>query len=213
MFTELQYRKQIVNFHKTIHALGFGVANDGNTSIRLSNNTFLITPRGLDKNQLKPSDIVVIDSHGHLLNGKHQPSSELWMHLKTYEIRPDILAVSHAHPPYAIAASLVGISLETPILPEVVLAFDGIPTVPYALTGSRIMADSCSKALRQSDGVILERHGVVTVGKSLTDTLTKLERIEHTAKILFNAHQFPSVKPLSESQVHELKALRNEPTT
>lgn len=209
MATELELRKKIVDIHKKLYALGFAVANDGNTSVKLKNDTFLITPKGLDKTKLKPADIVVVNGSGKKIKGPHDPSSEIWLHLYAYRARPTVSAIVHSHPPFSIAASLAGVSLEELILPEVILAFGKIPTAPYKLTGTKEMASGVAEKLASSDGVILERHGALTVGNTLDDALAKLERIEHTAKILTYAKLLGGYHPLLPSEVTALSKLTN----
>jgi L-fuculose-phosphate aldolase len=177
-------RREIVGIHRRIYDLGFSVANDGNTSVRTDANRILITPKGLNKATLKPTDIVAIDLEGERLDGSSAPSSEICIHLGIYRVRADVRAIIHAHPPYAIACTLAGVSLEEQLLPEVVLTLGRIPTTPYAAPATPEAGNVVSEFIRDHDGLIMARHGTVTVGSSLEDALIKLERIEHAAKIV-----------------------------
>ena len=88
--------------HKTWQ-LGWVAANDGNVSARLEDGTILCTPTGMSKSFITPEKLLRIDSQGNVLEGMEglRPSSEMKMHLRCYEKRPDVGSVLHAHPPGA----------------------------------------------------------------------------------------------------------------
>ncbi|HMQ11470.1 MAG TPA: class II aldolase/adducin family protein [Oligoflexia bacterium] len=203
----LSSRKSIVQVHKLLYAKGYGVGNDGNTSIRVSAQEMLITPTGFDKSKLKPFDISIVC----LKTGKHlkgpKPSSEYQLHLATYQHNPKVKAIVHSHPPYSIACSLSGISLEEPILPEVIIALGKVPTCSYTTPGTHAIAQQAALALKENQCIILERHGVVSASKSTIDNAyTQLERVEHSAKILWLSH---AIAPPSLIQNPELESLIN----
>jgi L-fuculose-phosphate aldolase len=54
------------------------------------------------------------------------------------------------------------------------------------------------------DAMLLEKHGVVTLGENLRDAYYKLERTEHVFKILQIARHIGDIKPLSQAEVKEL---------
>ena len=75
----------------------------GNLSILDENGDMWITPAGIDKGRLTPADIVCV-RHDGSVEGHHKPSSEYPFHRAIYDVRPDLTAIVHAHPPQAAAA-------------------------------------------------------------------------------------------------------------
>jgi L-fuculose-phosphate aldolase len=201
---ERDARDEIVDVHRRLYELGFSVANDGNTSMKVDAKRILITPSGLDKARLQREQMAMIDVDGHPLSGNYEPSSEIAVHTMIYKRRPDVSAIIHAHPPFAIACSLAGVSLDQYTLPEVVISLGKIPTVPYATTGTAEVGESVSEAIEHHDAVIMDRHGTVTVGKTLSEALSKLERVEHTAKIISIANTLGKISPLPQDEVRRL---------
>jgi L-fuculose-phosphate aldolase len=193
---ERHLRRQIVEVHRRIYDLGFSVANDGNTSVRTERDRILITPRGRNKAKLSPSDIVTIDLDGTAVGGSYKPSSEIFIHLGIYRTRPDVRAIIHAHPPYAVACTLAGVSLEEYILPELILSLGKIPTTPYVTPATAESGKVVSECIKNHDALIMDRHGSITVGVSLEDALVKLERIEHAAKIVAIGRSMGTLTPL-----------------
>jgi L-fuculose-phosphate aldolase len=205
-------RREIVDVHRRLYDLGFSVANDGNTSIKLDANRILITPTGdLNKAKLRPDQIAVIDTEGRTLSGHHAPSSEIAVHLFSYRARPDVRAIIHAHPPHSIALSLSGFALTEPLLPEVILSLGEIPCTPYVTPGTEEAGRAVAELITNHDAIILTRHGSVTVGKTLDEAMQKLERMEHTAKIVSIAKAIGPVTPLTKVDLDRLAQRMGKP--
>lgn len=200
---EQALREDIVRYCQLLHQRGYLAANDGNVSARLDAERVLVTPSGVHKGFLAPEDLVVVDLAGKKLSGKGAPTGELSLHLRALERRPDALAVVHSHPPLAIAMSLAKKKLDG-ILPEVTLSIGRLQVVPYRRPLSDELALAVAKALESSDAVIMERHGTVALGRSVSEAYGKTERIEHACQVLWSAYAVSSPKPLP---VKELKAL------
>jgi len=132
------------------------------------------------------------------------------MHLEIYKQRPDVLAVIHAHPPFATALTLTGDSLADPILPEVVVMFGKIPTAAYATPSTQESAVSIRHLIKDHDAILLDHHGAVTYGKSLEDAYYKMEKLEHTAKTVLTAKSIGTPKMLSQEQLSKLKNLKDQ---
>src|SRR5438874_1685392 len=92
---------QIVEICSRLNAKGMLASGDGNVSFRLSDEEILITPTGVNKGFMKPSEMAVITLKNRIVSGK--PSSERLMHLEVYKRAPKARAIVHAHPPVAIA--------------------------------------------------------------------------------------------------------------
>jgi L-fuculose-phosphate aldolase len=166
-----------------------------------------VTPSGVHKGFLKPHQLAVTDLDGHQISGSFSPSSELQLHLLVYRERPDAKAIVHAHPTMAIACSLAEISLADGVLPEVITALGAIPTAPYATPGTTQAAEVVKPFLHQFDAIILARHGSVTIDKNLQGAYSKLEMLEHAARILSLARVLGSVSPLPKEEVALLLAM------
>jgi len=127
-----------------------------------------------------------------------------------YDLRPEAQAVIHAHLPYATACTLAGIDLLEPILPEVVITLGGIPTAPYATPGSPEVPESIREFIQEYDAILLSRHGAMTVGRDVTDAYNKMEKLEHTARVVLAARLQGPLPPLPQAEVEKLRRLREE---
>jgi L-fuculose-phosphate aldolase len=206
----LQIKHDIVALGKQLYSERMIVATDGNISVRITEETFLITRSGICKGRMTIDDIITVDLQGRVIEGHGNPSSETRLHIVCYEERDDIAAIVHAHPPTAVAFSIAGKSLAICVIPEVVVALGPVPTVPYLKPTTKKIAESIRPVIRHADALILEKHGAVCVGEDLSTAADRLEKLEHSSEIMLMAHQLGGIKTLAPTEVKELIELREK---
>jgi L-fuculose-phosphate aldolase len=205
---DYQARRTIVDFGRRVYEKGLVAGTDGNLSVRVMGDRALITPSGSCLGDLRPEDIVLAEFSGRVLSGKGRPSSELPMHAAAYEERPDVGAVIHAHPPVTTAFSVAGQSLAQCVIPEIVLVFGVIPTAEYATPSSAEGPRVIRSLIRDHDALVLDRHGSLTVGRSLAEAFHKLEKVEYCARVTLYARQLGNVRMLTADEVRRLEEVR-----
>jgi L-fuculose-phosphate aldolase len=205
---EARLRSSIAEIGKLCYAKGCIVAADGNISARMSDGTVLITPAGAMKGFLSPEHMAHIDMQGRVLDNGPKCSTETGIHLVCYQERPDVRAVLHCHPPHAVALTIAGIDLQTPVIPEIIVTIGGIPTAPYGTPGTPELPESIRALVRCSDTLVMQNHGSVTIGTNLIDAFKKLDMLEHTAKILWLASCLGKVNALPPEAVRKLLGTR-----
>lgn len=199
----------IVKVCKRLNKKNMLAAADGNISYKISNDQILITPAGQNKAFIEPEDIAVITLDNKIISGN--PSSERLMHLEVYRNAPLAKCVVHAHPPTAIAWSVARPELkELPAecLSEVILAVGKIPIVPYARPSSQSMGDQLKPFLPDCRVMILSRHGALSWGECLDEAYNGMERLEHSAQILYFAENLGGLTNLPDAEVKHLYAMR-----
>jgi L-fuculose-phosphate aldolase len=110
-----------------------------------------------------------------------EASSEFRVHREIYK-KTSFHAIVHAHPPAAVAASLVMDSI-VPEDSEGVLLCPLIPVVT-GTPGSQDLADNVSEALLRSKLVIARGHGTFAVGKTLDEAFVFTSLAEHSCRVL-----------------------------
>lgn len=209
--TEAVLRAQMLQVCRRLYDRNMLAAADGNVSVRLSDNRILITPSGVAKAFASSEQIAVMNLQGEVLSG--EPSGERLMHLEIYRSCPLARAVVHAHPPHAIAWSLAKPALgELPCehLSEVILGAGRIPFVPYARPSTEEMGSVLRPFLPRCRAMILTRHGAVTWGESLDEAVNGMERVEHSAQILWLAENIGGSTPLPPEEVAVLRTMREK---
>ena len=192
-----------------LHARGLLAAADGNVSVRLPDDTVLLTPAGVNKARLPPGSLARVTLDGRILEGR--PSTERAIHLAVYRASDDARVVVHAHPPTAIAWTLArpGLTeLPTDTLPELLLAAGRVPIVPYARPGTEEMGTVLLPFLPSHRLLLLSRHGALAWGESMEEAVNGIERVEHSALILKAAEELGGSTPLPPLELEALRALR-----
>jgi L-fuculose-phosphate aldolase len=93
-------------------------------------------------------------------------------------------------------------------LSEIILGAGRIPIVPYARPTTEAMGERLAPYLPHARAMILSRHGAVCWGESLDEALNGMERLEHSAQMLWIAETLGGAKPLPREEVEALKSMR-----
>lgn len=202
-----QIKKEMCEVGKRIWQKGFCAGNEGNHSVRISEDRVLCTPTGLSKGFLTPDMICTVDMDGKQVdtNNKYKRTSEVLVHLAIYKQRDDIKAVIHSHPPHATTFAIAGIPLPEGIHPEAEVFLGRVPVAPYATPSKQDLPDSITPLIGpQTNSVLMGNHGTVSFSHSLIDTYYKLEIIDAYCRILLLTKQLGHANVLNKDQMHEL---------
>jgi L-fuculose-phosphate aldolase len=198
-----QARAQLVRYGQKMAADRLAVGSAGNLSIRLGD-TVVMTPTGINYDQITDGDICVLDAEGVLLDGDGARSSEWPMHRRIYDLT-DAGAVVHTHSPFAVAMSTV--SDELPAIHYSVLRLGG-PTVrvaPYTTFGSDGLAGVVAEALDGRFAALLQNHGAVAYGASIDEAYDRALLLEWLAEVYWRARLAGSPRILSDAELDEVR--------
>lgn len=154
---------------------GFGEGAAGHVSVRdpVDRNTFWINPLGLHFSQVKASDLVHVDEDCNILPDGNQVAinaAGFKIHSHLHKARPDVNAACHTHSTYGKAWSVFGKPLE--MLNQDVCMFYKKHTV-YESFGGVVLEDEegerLAKALGDNKAIILQNHGLLTVGETVDE--------------------------------------------
>lgn len=102
-------RKQVLEANLELVRRGLVLFTFGNASgISREHGLVVIKPSGVDYDKLKPSDMVVTNLEGKVVEGKLRPSSDLPTHLVLYKAFQNIGGVAHTHSEFATAWAQAG---------------------------------------------------------------------------------------------------------
>jgi L-fuculose-phosphate aldolase len=179
-------------------------ANDGNITVRLDEKRILATPTGVSKGRMHPDDLIICDSLGNKVEGRLERTSEVAMHVTVYNMRPDINAVVHAHPPVSTGFATAGRSLNLALLPEVIIGLGCVPLADYGLPGTPALSESLIPFIPKYDALMMANHGAVCYGEDLFKAFFKMETLEHFARITLVAELLGGPKVLPKVEVDKL---------
>ena len=200
----MSQKNKLVEFCHKVYEKGYTVAYDGNLSIKIAENKFLITRSAINKGEVTEKDILTVDRLGNLVSGNGKVSTEAKLHLNIYNKRKDVNAVIHVHPVYATAIATALDEFPNNIFPEVVLTLGKIPICKYQTPSTNALAESVNPFVDYSNVFLLSNHGSVTVGESIDIAFNRLEKLEHISKTISVAKQLGTLKELSTNEIKTL---------
>jgi L-fuculose-phosphate aldolase len=192
-------RAELVRYGNKLVADRLVVGSAGNISVRLGD-TIVMTPSGLNYDQVTPDAVNVLDLDGTIRAGSGRRSSEWPMHRRIYDIAP-ARAVVHTHSPFAAAVSTI--CDEVPAVHYAILRLGG-PTIrvaPYTTFGSDGLAGNVAGALAGRSGALLQNHGTIAYGDSLQEAYDRAQIIEWMCEVYWRASLAGTPRILTDSEV------------
>ena len=200
-FNLMHPAEQIVLLLNRVYQKGLTTTSGGNLSIMDSEGIIWITPSGIDKGSLTPSDICKVLPDGTVI-GKYKPSVELPFHKLVYETRPDVSAVLHAHPPALVSYSLIRKIPSINIIPTPHQVCGTVGIAKYEVPGSQALAERIVDEIKKGyNAVIMENHGVITCADSLFEAFKKFETLNFAASIGITASILGTPQSLTDEQI------------
>lgn len=204
-------RSALVDLHQQLVQYKLVVWTGGNVSQRIkfddgSEDLFAIKPSGVSYESLEADDMVVCDLAGNVVEGKLSPSSDTAAHAFVYRNMPDVGGVVHTHSNYACGWAAIGKEIPC-ILTAIADEFGGpIPIGPFAIIGDDSIGQGIVKTLsgHRSKAVLMQNHGVFTIGRDATEAVKAAVMCEDNAKSAFIALQLGAPIPIPQEAVDSL---------
>jgi L-fuculose-phosphate aldolase len=175
---------KLIKFGKSAKEKELIWATSGNISCRLSNESFIISCSGAALEDLKEDDFVVLDLHNIKIEGEKNPSIESKMHSAVYRVKPEANCVFHSQAFFTTLLSCTDFEVNPNLFPETMAYLKKVGRVPYNHPGSQELADDVSDKVSQFEIIILNNHGALCAGSSLSDVLLKTETLEMVCKMM-----------------------------
>jgi L-fuculose-phosphate aldolase len=191
----MEEREAVAGASRHLAEKGLVIGTAGNISAR-SGDLVAVTPTGSDLATVTAEMVTVIDLDGEVIDGDLAPTSEVPLHTGIYAAT-NALAVTHAH---AMASTALSCTHdELPPLHYSCLGLGGAPrTAAYATFGSQELADNVVKALKGRNAAMMQNHGSVAYGSTMTEAVERLELLEWLAELYWRAASLGTPKVLTD---------------
>ncbi|MCF8227574.1 MAG: class II aldolase/adducin family protein [Bacteroidales bacterium] len=203
----LSEREEVAYFMRRLYQQKLTTTSGGNVSLRINDENILITPSQLDKGRMQAGQIGIIDLEGNNKTPRLKISMESRMHLSIYKIRKDIKAIVHAHPVIASAFSVMDKEINCRMMGEARYVLGEPQKTRYALMGTQELAGIVAEAAITTNVILLENHGILTVGTKLLEAFDRLEVLEAAAKTTLITEIMGSRKELTSEQIRAIDDL------
>ena len=200
-------RKEVARFMRRLYNRGLTTTSGGNISLRITDDIIVITPSATDKGRMRWEEVGIMNILGENLTPELKPSIEYDMHLSIYKKKKEVTAIVHAHPVFASAFTAMKCKINTNLTAEARAILGDPIVVPYALMGTRELADLAAENILYSDILLLENHGILTTGSNILQAFDKIEVLENAAKMTLIVEMAKKKSPLSKSRIFEIEKL------
>jgi L-fuculose-phosphate aldolase len=200
-----QARKDVAHFMRRLYKHHLTTTSGGNISLRISQDLIAITPSASDKGRMRWKEVGLMNIEGENLTPELKLSIETAMHLDIYKKQKDVSAIIHAHPTFATAFTAMKNTINTKLTAEASAILSDPVFVPYALMGTKELANLVADRIVQSDILLLENHGILTTGTSLLQAFDKLEVLENAAKMTLIVELMGRKRSLTKARITEIE--------
>ena len=176
-----QPHSSVVEAVRRLAQQGLNQGASGNVSVRQGDG-FLVTPSGVGADVLQADQLVSMAMDGGW-GGAWKPSSEWRFHRDIYAARPDAGAVVHCHSPAATALAVLGKAIPAFHYMIAIAGGADVRCAPYATFGTQELSDAALAALEGRRACLLGHHGMIAIGKDLSQAMDVAIEIEFLADL------------------------------
>lgn len=173
----------------------------GNISVRVGEDRYLVTPSGMNYEEMSEDDIVLIDGKCNLIEGSRRPSSDSSALIYIFQHKPEVNAIIHTHQPYATAVGLIADRLPACLVNLIDATHGDVVVAPWTRSSDIGMGKLCIEYGNESHVVIMKHHGVIGYGASLKEALFSVVYLEEGAKTYCIARMMGEVKELPKEEI------------
>jgi L-ribulose-5-phosphate 4-epimerase len=204
-------RADVAALHAQLTKYGLVIWTGGNISGRVPGaDLFVIKPSGVDYDDLTPENQILCDLDGNVIPGTpgsdRSPSSDTAAHAYVYRNMPEVGGVVHTHSTYATAWAARGESIPC-VITAMADEFGGeVPIGPFAIIGDESIGRGIVETLtgHRSRAVLMQNHGVFTIGTNAKDAVKAAVMAEDVAKTVHISRQLGESIPIPQTAIDSL---------
>lgn len=207
----LAVRDDVARLHERLTRYGLVIWTGGNISGRVpGSDLFVIKPSGVEYDDLTPENMILCDLHGRVVPGSigsdRSPSSDTAAHAYVYRHMPEVHGVVHTHSTYATAWAARGEAVPCVITGQADEFGGDIPVGPFAIIGDESIGEGIVSTLvgHRSRAVLMQNHGVFTIGSSPRDAVKAAVMAEDVARTVHLSRQLGEPIPIPQDKIDAL---------
>jgi L-fuculose-phosphate aldolase len=203
-------KERICHIGRRIWEKGYVDGNGGNITVRVGDNLVLCTPTLISKGFMTPDDICMVDLDGNQIAGTRPSTSEVNTHLGIMKNEPKAKSCVHAHPVYATAFAVSGVTPPSCLIPEPEVFLGEIGFASYQTPGTPENAAEVGSLAKKHQSILMQNHGVICWGKDVEDAYWKMENTDAFCQTVTVSMQIGGPKPYGPDKLKELIAIRKK---
>ncbi|MFP4068671.1 MAG: class II aldolase/adducin family protein [Opitutales bacterium] len=205
-----ELKERICQIGKRIWSKGYVDGNGGNITVRVGDNLVLCTPTLISKGFMTPDDLCMVDLDGNQVAGTRPRTSEVNTHLGIMKYEPKAKSCVHAHPIYATAFAVAGVTPPSCLIPEPEVFLGEIGFASYQTPGTPENAREVGQLAKKHQSILMQNHGVICWGKDVEDAYWKMENTDAFCHTVTITNQLGGPKQYGPDKLKELILLRKK---
>ncbi len=179
-----ELRQEVWKCNLELPKQGLVKMTSGNVSGRdPASGLVVIKPSGYSYEQMQPEDLVVVNLDGKVIEGHLAPSVDTATHLYVYARRPDVFGMCHTHSAYASSFAALGQPIPACLTAMAMLGGE-VPVGRYVPIGGEAIGAEILAKIGNSRVILMQNHGVFTIGNSARQATKMAVEVEDIAKIV-----------------------------
>lgn len=197
-----ELREDVCRANKALVTNNLVKWTSGNVSARDPETGYVVVkPSGVDFDTLSPDELVIVDIEGDIIEGDLKPSVDTATHLYVLKNIPYVNSVVHTHSNFATAFAAVGQRIPC-VLTAMCDEFGGdINCAPYCQIGGEDIGKAIVEYIGVSLAILIQNHGVFTIGKDVNESLKAAVMCEDIAKTIYLSKQLGQPIAISDEEI------------
>lgn len=204
-------RDDVAALHAQLTRYNLVIWTGGNISGRVPGaDLFVIKPSGVEYDDLRSDNMILCTLDGAVVPGspgsERSPSSDTAAHAYVYRHMLHVNGVVHTHSTYATAWAARGEPIPCVITGQADEFGGDIPIGPFAIIGDESIGEGIVATLagHRSRAVLMQNHGVFTIGTSPRDAVKAAVMAEDVARTVHIARQLGETIPIPPEKIDSL---------
>ena len=198
------------------------ICGEGNVSVRVDENTFMIKASGTSLHTLSEEDLTLCNTNGAQIEILHKkPSIETSFHAWIMKTFPEVNFIAHTHPPHTtkiLCSESICEFAEHRWFPDQIVR-NGTKScvVPYAPPGEAILklVEKYVSKFIDHEGffpklILLQNHGIITTSASKKECVASTLMCEKSADIFTGTKLLGGIKFLTKQEIADIDSCPNE---
>lgn len=171
----------------------------------------VIKPSGVEYDQMKASDMVVVDMDGNVVEGDLKPSSDTPTHIELYKSFPEISGITHTHSRWATIMAQAKLDVKAAGTTHADYFYGPIPVTrdmtkeeiegEYEKNTGLVIIETFKERNIKADkvpAVLVANHGPFTFGKDAEDSVFHSVVLEEVAFMDWHLESLEKKNPMSQ---------------
>lgn len=194
-------RSQVAEWARRAYRLGHCTAFTGCFAMRVSEDSFVITPQDIDRRDMRAEDAVLV-SRGRIEEGK-QPDEHVLLAEAVFAKNPETRGLAVADPCGIMAFAVSGLAYQVATIPESYMMLEQLGVAAYG-AWQNDPEGLAAELTPRHPAMLVKNDCLIVTGTTVFNTFDRIEVCEFTGQSILQAQAVGQVVPLTQAELAAL---------